>query len=140
MDDDRDANHPPIKKRLGEEIIVLQNVKKYYHLKGGEEVKAIDGIDLNYDSEYYPIRRGEFVMLRGPSGGGRCVVVKDAVVVKLLNIDVAEDILILLGMLLRMLMLFFSSLFASLLCLSLLPGVGKNFTAKTLLSSFIFVL
>lgn len=43
-----------------------------YSLEGREDVvKALDGITLSPDSEYYPVRKGEFVMLRGPSGGGK---------------------------------------------------------------------
>ena len=34
-------------------------------------MKALHDIHLAPDSEFYPIRRGEFVMLRGPSGGGK---------------------------------------------------------------------
>lgn len=53
-------------------MVTLRNVKKYYHLPGNEDaVKALDGITLAPESEYYPIRQGEFVMLRGPSGGGK---------------------------------------------------------------------
>lgn len=32
---------------------------------------ALHDIHLAPGSEFYPIRRGEFVMLRGPSGGGK---------------------------------------------------------------------
>ncbi len=63
---------PPIAKKLGPAVVTLRGVKKYYHLEGGEDaVKALDGITLAPDSEYYPVRQGEFVMLRGPSGGGK---------------------------------------------------------------------
>jgi putative ABC transport system ATP-binding protein len=63
---------PPIKKKLGPAVVTLRNVKKYYQLDGGEDaVKALDGVTLAPESEYYPVRRGEFVMLRGPSGGGK---------------------------------------------------------------------
>lgn len=92
-----DLIDPPIAKKLGPAVITLRNVKKRtprshcrmfavrhadarawiadYVLKGRDEpVKALDGVSLSPDSEYYPIRRGEFVMLRGPSGGGSCVI------------------------------------------------------------------
>jgi len=43
-----------------------------YHIGDREEgVRALDCITLTPESEFYPIRRGEFVMLRGPSGGGK---------------------------------------------------------------------
>jgi putative ABC transport system ATP-binding protein len=34
-------------------------------------VKALEKIDLHDGSEFYGIKRGEFVMIRGPSGGGK---------------------------------------------------------------------
>lgn len=43
-----------------------------YHIPGRTEaVVALKNIHLAGDSETYPIRRGEFVMIRGPSGGGK---------------------------------------------------------------------
>ena len=63
---------PPIGKRLGRAVVELEGVKKHYRLPGSEEaVKALDGISLAPQDEYYPVRQGEFVMLRGPSGGGK---------------------------------------------------------------------
>lgn len=42
-----------------------------YQIPGRNEgVTALKDITLSEDSEFYPIRRGEFVILRGPSGGG----------------------------------------------------------------------
>lgn len=32
---------------------------------------ALRDMHLNIGSEFWPIRRGEFIMLRGPSGGGK---------------------------------------------------------------------
>ena len=32
---------------------------------------ALRNINLDKDSEFYPIKRGEFVTIRGPSGGGK---------------------------------------------------------------------
>ena len=32
---------------------------------------ALDGITLQEDTPFYPIKEGEFVMIRGPSGGGK---------------------------------------------------------------------
>jgi len=43
-----------------------------YSLDSREDVvRALRDIHLAIGSEFYPIRRGEFVMLRGPSGGGK---------------------------------------------------------------------
>lgn len=45
---------------------------KEYQLAGRHEgVRALKDIALVSGSEFYPIRKGEFVMLRGPSGGGK---------------------------------------------------------------------
>jgi len=64
-----------IDKKLGEPIITLSHVQKDYQLEGREEVvRALEDINIAPDSEFYPIRRGEFIMLRGPSGGGKTTV------------------------------------------------------------------
>jgi putative ABC transport system ATP-binding protein len=44
-------------------LIQLQNVERHYHL-GGEEVRALDGIDLS-------IERGEYIAVMGSSGSGK---------------------------------------------------------------------
>lgn len=49
----------------------MKSMSKYYTLDGGERVWALKNIDLHPESEFYPIRRGEFVVIRGPSGGGK---------------------------------------------------------------------
>jgi putative ABC transport system ATP-binding protein len=61
------------RKTLGPPVVVLQNVSKQYTLAGkhAEAVTALSNITLAPSSEFYPIRRGEFVMIRGPSGGGK---------------------------------------------------------------------
>ncbi|KCV70559.1 ABC transporter ATP-binding protein [Fonticula alba] len=59
-------------KTLGEPVILTSHVTKNYSIVGrSEPVRALIDIDLSPDSEFYPIRKGEFVMLRGPSGGGK---------------------------------------------------------------------
>eukprot|EP00457_Paulinella_chromatophora_P008041 gb/GEZN01008068.1/.p1 GENE.gb/GEZN01008068.1/~~gb/GEZN01008068.1/.p1 ORF type:complete len:330 (+),score=49.27 gb/GEZN01008068.1/:25-1014(+) len=59
-------------KQLGEAVVVVENVHKAYRLPGREEtVNALRGISLSENSTFPPIRRGEFVMIRGPSGGGK---------------------------------------------------------------------
>jgi len=62
----------PISKRLGEPVVVLEHVFKHYSIAGRKDVvRALEDITLAPGNELYPIRRGEFVMLRGPSGGGK---------------------------------------------------------------------
>jgi putative ABC transport system ATP-binding protein len=62
----------PSKKKFGEIVVSLNNVSKEYSLEGREDtVKALRRIHVAPGSEFYPIRKGEFIMLRGPSGGGK---------------------------------------------------------------------
>lgn len=60
-------------KKLGKDIVVVKNLVKSFKLDGPDEeaVKALKGINMCSDSDIYPIRQGEFVMIRGPSGGGK---------------------------------------------------------------------
>ena len=59
-------------KPLGQPVITIRHMSKSYKLIGSAEpVQALTDIHLADDSEFYPIRRGEFVILRGPSGGGK---------------------------------------------------------------------
>lgn len=44
-------------------MIALQNIRKTY-LQGGNEIRALDGIDLS-------VAKGEFVAIMGPSGSGK---------------------------------------------------------------------
>eukprot|EP00741_Cyanophora_paradoxa_P019467 tig00021127_g18792.t1 len=63
---------PPISKELGEVVIQCTKLYKAYKIPdSGEVVKALEEVTLAPDSEFYPILRGEFVMIRGPSGGGK---------------------------------------------------------------------
>jgi len=62
----------PCEKQLGEAVIVAQDVTKEYSIKGRQDVViALRKVTLDFNSQFYPVRRGEFVMLRGPSGGGK---------------------------------------------------------------------
>jgi len=62
----------PNEKDFGDVVVVLKHVKKEYSLQGREDVVvALEDIHVAPGSEFYPIRRGEFIMLRGPSGGGK---------------------------------------------------------------------
>eukprot|EP01029_Cantina_marsupialis_P023325 TRINITY_DN57963_c0_g1_i1.p1 TRINITY_DN57963_c0_g1~~TRINITY_DN57963_c0_g1_i1.p1 ORF type:complete len:118 (+),score=34.79 TRINITY_DN57963_c0_g1_i1:73-426(+) len=58
-------------KKLGENIIECYDLTKKYNLEGGDDVTVLRGLSLNSESEFFPIRRGEFLMIRGPSGGGK---------------------------------------------------------------------
>ena len=59
-------------KSFGEVVVTLSKVSKEYNISGRKEtVAALKDINLNESSEFPAIRRGEFVMLRGPSGGGK---------------------------------------------------------------------
>jgi putative ABC transport system ATP-binding protein len=62
----------PNDKEFGEVVVALNHVKKEYSLQGREDVVvALEDIHVAPGSEFYPIRKGEFIMLRGPSGGGK---------------------------------------------------------------------
>ena len=57
---------------LGEPVVSFTNVKKIYKLPGvTEEVRALNGVTMDESNEFYPVKKGEFVMIRGPSGGGK---------------------------------------------------------------------
>lgn len=36
-----------------------------------ETVRALSKVSLSPGDEFYPIKKGEFIMIRGPSGGGK---------------------------------------------------------------------
>jgi putative ABC transport system ATP-binding protein len=62
----------PFQKELGEVVVTVQNIFKHYKIPGrSDNVRALEDINLHDESEFYGIRRGEFVMIRGPSGGGK---------------------------------------------------------------------
>jgi ABC-type multidrug transport system fused ATPase/permease subunit len=65
-----DVKNLPFKKELGETVVDAHKIFKHYKISGREDtVKALNNIDLNDKEEFYSIKRGEFVMIRGPSGG-----------------------------------------------------------------------
>ena len=52
--------------------MIVRDLVKEFTLPGREDkVRALKGLNLSPGSEIYPIRAGEFVMIRGPSGGGK---------------------------------------------------------------------
>jgi len=60
------------KKELGDVVIEVHDLIKEYTISGrSDTVRALHDIHLAPGSPFQPIRRGEFVMLRGPSGGGK---------------------------------------------------------------------
>ena len=64
--------HPPIDKQLGPPVIKVSGLKKSYRLPGRQDqVTALRSININDSCEFYSIRKGEFVMIRGASGGGK---------------------------------------------------------------------
>lgn len=64
--------YEPTYKQLGEPVVIVRDLFKSYSLAGrAEKVHALRGVNLNESSGFPPIRRGEFVMIRGPSGGGK---------------------------------------------------------------------
>jgi len=67
------SDGPSVKeKELGEPVVILRDLKKNFTLEGRKDtVKALRGVSLCEDSDFAPIRRGEFIMVRGPSGGGK---------------------------------------------------------------------
>ena len=70
--DDNINISPHLSKELGESIIEVRDIRKEFTIKGRDEViHALSGVTLAHDNEFGAIRRGEFVMIRGPSGGGK---------------------------------------------------------------------
>ena len=61
-----------VKPELGSPVVTCRSISKIYKLPGvEEEVRALYNVNLDESSEFYPIKRGEFVIIRGPSGGGK---------------------------------------------------------------------
>jgi len=60
-------------KILGKVVLSCNQISKTYKLSGSneEKVTALKNISLNENSEFYSIREGEFLFIRGPSGGGK---------------------------------------------------------------------
>jgi putative ABC transport system ATP-binding protein len=63
---------PPKNFEGREDVINFTDLRKVYNLEGREEkVVALKSVSLSPNQEFFPIKRGEFVMIRGPSGGGK---------------------------------------------------------------------
>lgn len=55
-----------------ENVIHFEGLQKTYSLAGRDEkVTALKSVSLSEGDEFYPVKKGEFVMIRGPSGGGK---------------------------------------------------------------------
>lgn len=54
-------------------MIRFSNLSKVYKLPGKDhtEVVALKNATLDEGCEFYPVKQGEFIMIRGPSGGGK---------------------------------------------------------------------
>ena len=71
------AFEPPIKKQLGPSVVVADSLVRVFETSSAaadedsESVLALRKISLLPSSELYPVRAGEFVVFRGPSGGGK---------------------------------------------------------------------
>lgn len=47
-------------------------MNKHFKFLGREDLLyALKNINLNENSDFGPIKKGEFIMVRGPSGGGK---------------------------------------------------------------------
>lgn len=54
------------------DVISFTNLSKTYNLEGRDEkIVALKSVSLSREDEFYPVKKGEFVMIRGPSGGGK---------------------------------------------------------------------
>ena len=63
---------PLPKCEIGEPVVELRNVTKHYPIVGrSDAVQALKGICIGEGYPVGPIRKGEFIILRGPSGGGK---------------------------------------------------------------------
>ena len=60
-----------LEKLKSNNLIECIQLGKEYNLKKEEPVVALKDITLSGDDEYGAIKRGEFVIIRGPSGGGK---------------------------------------------------------------------
>ena len=63
---------PPKNFEGKDDVISFNNLAKIYNLDGrDEQIVALRSVSLSPGSEFYPVKKGEFVMIRGPSGGGK---------------------------------------------------------------------
>ena len=69
----RDIFELPIKDlHSAENVIILEDVRKEFKLeKRDEKIIALSDFNLEPNGEFFPIKEGEFVVVRGPSGGGK---------------------------------------------------------------------
>ena len=53
------------------DVVYVEDLCKTYYLEDGRPIEILKHISLSYDSAVFPIQKGEFVIIRGPSGGGK---------------------------------------------------------------------
>ncbi|KAA6397578.1 MAG: ABC transporter ATP-binding protein [Streblomastix strix] len=59
-------------KPLGDPVVIVKHVEKQYKIQGREDpVVALRDVSLVDKTEFYPVHEREFIMIRGPSGGGK---------------------------------------------------------------------
>eukprot|EP01060_Flectonema_neradi_P006507 TRINITY_DN1439_c3_g1_i1.p1 TRINITY_DN1439_c3_g1~~TRINITY_DN1439_c3_g1_i1.p1 ORF type:complete len:312 (+),score=48.06 TRINITY_DN1439_c3_g1_i1:54-938(+) len=59
-------------KQLGPAVVTVENVSKSYAIEGRtDSVVALKNIKMMEGSVFMPVKEGEFLMIRGPSGGGK---------------------------------------------------------------------
>ena len=57
-------------KVLGKVVLSCNEISKTYKLSGSHEnIIALRNVSLNENSEFYAVKEGEFLFIRGPSGG-----------------------------------------------------------------------
>ena len=77
--DGEDDNEPLFRdtlakqKRLGAPVVVVDSLSKHYRIEGREEtVCALKDVSLSAQGDSFaPVKEGEFLIIRGPSGGGK---------------------------------------------------------------------
>ena len=93
-------NLPPKNLKGADNVIVCEELVKEYILeKRAEPVSALKGVTLSDTSEFYPVKKGEFVMIRGPSGGGKTTLLNllgtidspTSGTIKILNTPITSD-------------------------------------------------
>lgn len=61
-----------VKKNLDEVVLRCDKITKIFTIQDSDEkLLTLNEITLSENSEFAPIKRGEFVIIRGPSGGGK---------------------------------------------------------------------
>ena len=51
--------------------MVIRRIRKSYTLQDGREVGVLRNITLDNGVDSFPVKQGEFLVIRGPSGSGK---------------------------------------------------------------------